>query len=301
MCEFGYVLTDENFKVIRSDSIPMSPGRKNHENRFDLSIYKREPGFQWAYDINYYFECPEFPEYYELINKLFKAENVVIFGYSVDNDIRYLGNAFKRYKLNPIEYEVYDTQRMMKYYSEKKERFMGLEDAFKKLCSINEFIKLQKHLSRDDAFMAMRVLQKMCENLDVNPLEMTELCDNCKYDSKEYLTKYEKNNISKKEKTFGQTMWGDFYRECLPMLENNEFIGKIITISGKIKGNPATLQELIKLIKDKGFIGLDKISGSDYLITLDNEDSIRIKNALKYPYRGRIITIQEFQDLEIKI
>lgn len=85
------------------------------------------------------------------------------------------------------------------------------------------------------------------------------------------------------------------------MLENNEFIGKIITISGKIKDNPATLQELIKLIKDKGFIGFDKISGSDYLITLDNEDSIRIKNALKYPYRGRIITIQEFQDLEIKI
>ena len=28
ICEFGYVLTDENFKVIQSDSIPISPGRK---------------------------------------------------------------------------------------------------------------------------------------------------------------------------------------------------------------------------------------------------------------------------------
>ena len=301
MCEFGYVLTDENFKVIRSDSIPMSPGRKNHENRFDLTIYKRDPEFQWAYDIDYYFECPEFPEYYELISRLFKTENVVIFGYSVDNDIRYLDNAFKRYKLNPVEYEVYDIQRMMKYYSEKKERFMGLEDAFKKLCSINEFIKLQKHLSRDDAFMAMRVLQKMCENLEVTPLEMIELCDNCKYDSKEYLTKYNKNQYYKKEKEIGQTMWENFYRECTPMLENDESIGKIITISGKIKDNPIVLQELIKLIKDNGFIGFDKISGSDYLISLNNEDSIRIKNALKHPYHGKIITIQEFQNLEVKI
>ena len=61
------------------------------------------------------------------------------------------------------------------------------------------------------------------------------------------------------------------------------------------------LQELIKLIKDNGFIGFDKISGSDYLISLNKEDSIRIKNALKHPYHGKIITIQEFQNLEVKI
>ena len=85
------------------------------------------------------------------------------------------------------------------------------------------------------------------------------------------------------------------------MLENDESIGKIITISGKIKENPIVLQELIKLIKDNGFIGFDKISGSDYLISLNNEDSIRIKNALKHPYHGKIITIQEFQNLEVKI
>lgn len=300
MCEFGYVLTDEKFKVLQSDSIPMSPGRKNRDNRFDLSIYKREPGFQWAYDTDYYFECPEFPKYYELIEKLFKTENIVIFGYSVDNDIRYLGNAFKRYKLDPIEYEVYDVQKMMKYYSEKKERFMGLEDAFKKLCSINEFIKLNKHLSKDDAFMTMRVLQKMCENLDVSPLQMIELCDNCKYDSKEYLRKYNEKHHCKKEKAIGQIMWGDFYRECAQMLENDKCIGKIVTISGKIKDDPIIIEELIKLIKDKGFIGYDKISGSDYLITLDDEDSIRIKDSLKHPYHGTIITIQEFQNLEVR-
>lgn len=33
MCEFGYVLTDENFKIIKMDDIPMSPG-KGRECRF---------------------------------------------------------------------------------------------------------------------------------------------------------------------------------------------------------------------------------------------------------------------------
>ena len=76
---------------------------------------------------------------------------------------------------------------------------------------------------------------------------------------------------------------------------------KIVTISVKIKDDPIIIEKLIKLIKDKGFIGYDKISGFDYLITLDDEDSIRIKNPLKHPYHGMIITIQEFQNLEVKI
>ena len=28
MCEFGYVLTDENFNIISQDDIPMSPGKE---------------------------------------------------------------------------------------------------------------------------------------------------------------------------------------------------------------------------------------------------------------------------------
>lgn len=305
MCEFGYVVTDEKFKVITSDVIPMSPGKRCRENRFDTSIYKREPGFQWAYEYDYYFECPEFPKFYEQIKKLFKMEDVVIFGYSVDNDIRYLDNSFRRYRLAPIEYQVYDIQKMIKYYSEKKEKFLGLEDAFKKLCSINEFIKLQQHLSRDDAFMTMRVLQKMCENLEITPLEMIELCENCKYDSKEYLNQYYKRKEEKiKHKKFGperQKMWSEFCDECIFRLESDEIVGKIVTVSSVVKDNPSILKQLITLLKDKGFIGSKSISESDYIITLDEEDKERLKNILKHPYNGTILCIHEFQNLEITI
>lgn len=39
LCEFGYVITDENFCVLRKDVLPMSPGQGG-ENRFDKGINK---------------------------------------------------------------------------------------------------------------------------------------------------------------------------------------------------------------------------------------------------------------------
>ena len=41
MCEFGYVLTDENLVVMKTGDIPMSPG-KGRGNRFNLTGRKHE-------------------------------------------------------------------------------------------------------------------------------------------------------------------------------------------------------------------------------------------------------------------
>ena len=40
----------------------------------------------------------------------------------------------------------------MEYCFEQKEKNQSLQSAFKKLCPKNEFVKLQPHLSRDDAY-----------------------------------------------------------------------------------------------------------------------------------------------------
>ena len=119
ICEIGYVLTDENFNILLTNDIPMSPGdKRNRGDRFDTSIYKREPGFEWAYDFDYYFECPKFPYYYKQLKKLFEDEETMVFGYSVDNDVRYLDSEFTRYGLDPFRFNACDIQKIMKYYSE---------------------------------------------------------------------------------------------------------------------------------------------------------------------------------------
>ena len=64
MCEFGYVLTDENFLVMKTGDIPMSPG-KGRESRFYLKGRKHEKDLELAYEYDYYFEQPEFPYFYK--------------------------------------------------------------------------------------------------------------------------------------------------------------------------------------------------------------------------------------------
>ena len=96
VCEFGAVLTDEHFNIIREYDIPMNPGERR-EFRFDETIKIRDKGFDWAYDKDYYLTLREFPYYYrETIKKLLEDEDTIIFGYSIENDIRYLSYTLGR-------------------------------------------------------------------------------------------------------------------------------------------------------------------------------------------------------------
>lgn len=47
MCEFGYVLTDEDFNTIKCDDMPMSPG-KGYDFRFHLKGRKNEKDLELA-------------------------------------------------------------------------------------------------------------------------------------------------------------------------------------------------------------------------------------------------------------
>lgn len=42
ICEFGYVLTDDNFNIIEQKAIPMKPGRPTSQTgKFKRSIHKK--------------------------------------------------------------------------------------------------------------------------------------------------------------------------------------------------------------------------------------------------------------------
>lgn len=298
ICEFGYVITDEKFNVIRKGDIPMSPGDKNNRSdRFDVSIYKREPGFQWAYDFDYYFSCKKFPAHYERIKKLFEDEDTMVFGYSVGNDARYLDSEFQRYKLNPFKYKVCDIQIIMKYYSEKREKFMGLKDAFIKLCSYDEYIGLHPHLSRDDAYMTMRILQEMLKNLQLSLNDIIELCSDSYFDANEYLNKYHEKKrikeITKKKTNPAQKLLRDFYGKYLEKLEDEESLGRFCSISSKLKDSENNVKDAIKYIEANNLIPIDSIGKSNYLLVENESDKVRLLNMFKYPFEGKFILIDE--------
>lgn len=304
MCEFGYVITDEKFNIISRHDIPMNPGRG--DTKFDNKIRERDPDFGWAYEVDYYISCPEFPEYYERLRRMFEAEDTMVFGYAVDNDIRYLDAALKRYKKPSFKYDAYDIQIMMRYYSEKRQKFTSLDNAFKSMYGNNEYLKLRAHLSQDDAYMTMMVLKGMCESLEVTLQELLTLCPNSKYKTDEYLNQYYQKRKERKKhpelyqkrthrkRSEGQVLWGELYKEHLPLLEDINSIGKFITVSGVMKEHLEEFKQLVQLIKDKGYVAYDKINGSDYLIVFDEANKNEMISRFQHPYAGKVLTFDEF-------
>ncbi|MGP1413957.1 MAG: hypothetical protein ACTTID_02400 [Bacillales bacterium] len=174
----------------------MNPG-KGKSCRFDTSIYKRNPGFKWAYDFDYYFNSPKFPEFYKQIKNIMEDKDTVVFGYAVDNDIRYLNSACMQYNLKPISYIAYDVKLIKESCFKKKQKVKGLKGAFLELCGLKKLFSLTPHLSIDDSKMTMMIFKQICKNMTISVVEILDLCNNCKIDSIKYIEKYE---IQQKEK-----------------------------------------------------------------------------------------------------
>ena len=310
VCEFGAVLVDEKFNIIREYDVPMSPG-KSRECRFDMSFIDRSGGYAWAYDIDYYLSCPEFNYYYQTIKNLIEDEDTLVFGYAVDNDIRYLSSSIQRYHLNQLSYRAYDLQPIIKKYTKEKLQVGGLNAAFINFYGQKALNNLTPHLSRDDAKMTMLIVKKICENLEVGIKDLLELCPNCFYDSIQYLEEYKQRKaereahpeLHKRGKTHPksecQVKWGDFYRSHLEKLEDINSIGRIVTISSKIKEDEEVLDNTIERISELDLVAYDRISGSDYIVVQDEDDKNRLLGMLKHPYGGQIIIYKDFLKSQI--
>lgn len=301
ICEFGYVVTDENFHVIKKDEFPISPGQPNRNNGFDLEILKRDPTFQWAYDYDCYYSSEEFPYFYPSIKKLFEDEDTKVFGFSVSNDIRYLGYAFKRYHLQPYQYQVLDIQSLVKHYLKENEN-LGLQSAFKTLCSEHELKTLQPHLSRDDAYMSMRVLEELLKKINLSLEGVTQQCPNCMYDANEYLEHFHQQKLLEQRKRMGRKTWKNFIRSRQGLYKKGIIdIDKRIIISDEIKANQEELTHILGVIKERNFLPVKSAKESDIWVLLNEEEKEKVLQHLNFSYQGEILTLSEFMDSSEKV
>lgn len=292
ICEFGYVLTDERFNVLKKHDIPMSPGR-GRGTSFDMKIRKFDPDFDWAYDVSYYYSCPEFPKYYDLIANLLKDEDTLIFGFSVFNDVTYLDSAISLYGLERFDYQVNDIQ-MLASSLLKKKSYLSLEKLFSCLCGKEELIHLQPHLSRDDAYMSMGVLRALCLNEHLSPKELFQKFPRCSFSSSEALDKHRERLRRQKEGAArlkeGKKRW-------------NEFCAKYPNGPHPwVFPNASLLKDLEKLDSLMDFCvktGCGPCSAfykSDVFLTLLQNEKEKASRSSKGNYIGQVLTFKEFKD-----
>lgn len=151
ICEFGYVLCDENFKTIKKRTILMNP-----EKPFNLGGRRFNSGIALSYPERVYRKNPTFSAYYEEIKALLCANDQMVIGFSTSNDANFLNIACEEYEKEAIIFKFYDVQRAYKnFFGETA----SLENAAK---SLDVALEGRLHESSDDALLTMQLAKAMC-------------------------------------------------------------------------------------------------------------------------------------------
>jgi len=170
ICSFGYVLTDEKLNIIESKDLMVNP-----DCIWDQYALKHI----LAHSKEYYESFPKFDEKYETIKNLF-GEDVIAFGHGVTNDVRFLNDDCRRYKLPYIDFVFYDCADIYKEFGNDKET----KSLAKVSKEVGEHTQGEKHESKEDAFLVYEYTKEICKRMGTTLKELLTLVGNCKGENK---------------------------------------------------------------------------------------------------------------------
>ncbi|MDE6690472.1 MAG: hypothetical protein K2K04_00730 [Clostridia bacterium] len=148
ICEFGYVLTDEKFEVLKQDVLLINPEWEFDKYVLDnMLAFKRED----------YEAAPDFAARYKEIKALLEGD-VTVVGHTVDGDAHSLNHAAKRYELPYINFDFYDLKQIYKHRKKVKQG-VGLESILK---ALQLDFGGHVHESDADAYATMLAVKELC-------------------------------------------------------------------------------------------------------------------------------------------
>ncbi|MBR2612823.1 MAG: 3'-5' exonuclease [Clostridia bacterium] len=170
ICSFGYVICTLDFEVLEQRDILVNP-----ESDFFFEDKKGRGEFTLAYPHEVFYAAPTFDKVYDEIKALLEAPDVYVVGHSVDNDIKFLNMACKRYGMPPLEFEYFDTQRTYRDLEGRKNA-ISLQNA---LLELGIETECTFHRSDEDARATMLVLRGLLQKSGKNFEEYSALAYDC--------------------------------------------------------------------------------------------------------------------------
>lgn len=276
ICEFGYVITDEHFNVVEKEVIVINPDKE-----FNLTGRPHQDDLFLFFPEETYYAAEQFPFFYDTIKSLLEAKDQIIIGHSVGNDAGFLRTACRRYKLDPINFSFFDSQKVYSEYANEKSRIS--------LANAGEILNLEKpaflHKSDEDALLTLQAMQKMCESLSVSLSELRELCPTANGRSYKFSVSYTGSSLpemlealsknvnslsnARKERCFRQ-----FVEKVVATgpINSSKLLGCKLCFSSAFERN--SIKEalvLVQLLTNHGCQYNTKVSENDYYVATKEE------------------------------
>ena len=165
ICEFGYVVTDENFRILDRDNLIINPNIMHEE--WDWRVVRKI----LTRRVLEYEDSPKFDEYYDDIVKLIKSADYV-FGHSLNGDARALNCDCQRYGLPSIDFKFYDIKEFYKQYNSSKNDTS--------VVNILNDLEIEgeegEHDAEVDAVNTMYEFKAMLQRLEMTVQELIDIC-----------------------------------------------------------------------------------------------------------------------------
>ena len=298
ICEFGFVMVDENFNVIMKNNIIINPNIKRDE--WDYHVVKKI----LTRKIYQYEDRLTFPAYYQKIASLINSSDYVL-GHSLSGDAHALNSECQRYKLPSLNYEFYDIKEFYKAYNASK-KDTSVENI---MASLEIKGDVNSHDAEADAYNTMLDLKAMLQKLDMKLPELIEICPNAKDKTNNYLVESRVIAEKQREERRKQMLDGDYSDGTNNMLSMRRHCNKRIFAqfldnvevtnlgSGRFKDKKISISinyeckhfkemmNIVQIVKNEGGKYVSKGDEADIFVTYESfhEDGTPWEcNRLKY-------------------
>ena len=158
MCEFGYVVTDENFNEKERNNLIINPEADFDKVGFAIRKIKLSLPYKE------YYRHKNFKAFYQKIKELFEGD-VIAIGHNTQADAQYILDACNRYGLKSFNYKFIDTLKAVReiYKRENRLRLIEIHNDF-----FAEETKEQRHEGLEDAMFTKDVAQYVCNDQKID-------------------------------------------------------------------------------------------------------------------------------------
>ena len=208
----------------------------------------------------------------------------MIFGHTVDADIKYLNDEAKRYGLSFFDCKFYDAKYMYNTYTGTPDKSVGVAN----ICTeLGIDLPAHEHRSVDDAYATMLIVKEICRLMEVDVPTLIERCEDCRGETKDGEIKTvvrERARIKREEleRLYGAPIKNNFLKgenkiKFFQFLDGvvprgnickNELTGKKLCISQNYEyGHYKQMLSIIQLLTNCGCEYCLKASDADCFVT----------------------------------